>query len=173
VEFCRHVCFKYTSKRQKNIFCSGGERRLFVQVVHVLFTDKYSQGRSIFFSPHRETKGNGSDPIAQRDQVDQEFRPAPGETHGAGSQKNGKLPSFELLETLLTLAVETYQQKHRPQRHSTKASPLGPCRILPSRQPAFLPPEVLPQLTENRSSNPPSTERPGIFPRCRLSTAAR
>lgn len=87
-------------------------------------------------------KGTGPAPIAQWDWVDQETRPAPSEPHGAGSQKNGKFLSFELLETLPSLAVGTHRQKHRPQRHSTRASPLGPCHVYPSRQPTSLPPEV-------------------------------
>lgn len=84
-------------------------------------------------------EGTGPALAAQCDRVDQETRPASSEPHKAGSQRNRKLSSSELLETLLPRAVGTHQQKRRPHQHSSREGPTAPAVPPPdSQQPCHL-----------------------------------
>lgn len=53
---------------------------------------------------------------------------------GAASQKNGELPLFKPLQTLLFLVQGTQQQEHRQCYHSSRGNPFSLCQDFPLRQ---------------------------------------
>lgn len=100
MEFCRQK-----GMAQKQVLQWEG-RRAFVHAEFSFLIHKYSRGQTIF--PPREAKRSSAAPMGQCDQTDKPSQDLPQASpmDGAGSQKNGELPLFKPLETLLFLVIK-------------------------------------------------------------------